>query len=238
MADIMKPAHMADALHLQVRLPDQQFLRPIDPKPGDIILHGVSGKPPEQPCKILRADMDLTGQAVHIRDSRGICFNSFYYRSHILAVERMLCLRMLPVNTGKMHQKFIALDRKSQVVQTVFLIGKKRSVDPLLKILSLFRANEKVRSFPAYFPDVIRQSPAEGQESGPPAFGVVPVAVRRVGSDQDPFARVQDDILPGQGDRPLAALRLEPVVQGKAFWAGNGFLEPAVPMLSMVRGSS
>ena len=110
-ADVMKPAHMADALHLQIRLPDQQLLRPVDSEPGDIILYGVSGKPPEQPCKILRADMNLTGKAVHIRDSRGICFNSFYYRSHILAVERMLCLRMLSVNAGKMHQKFIALDR-------------------------------------------------------------------------------------------------------------------------------
>lgn len=172
--------------------------------------------------------MDLTGQAVHIRDSSGICFNSFYYRSHILAVQRMLCLRMLPVNAGKMHQKFVALGGKAQVVQTVFLIGKKRPVDPLLEILSLFRVNEKVRSFPAYFPDVIRQCSAEGQESGPPAFGVVPVAVRRVGGDQDPFARIQDDVLPGQSDRSLPVLRLEPVVQGKAFWTGNGFLRPAV----------
>lgn len=91
-ADIVKPAHMADALHFQVGFPHQQFLRPVDPEPGNIVLHGVSGKTAEQPGKVLGRDVDLTGQAVHVGDGCGICFNSFYYRRHILPVQWMFRL--------------------------------------------------------------------------------------------------------------------------------------------------
>ena len=102
-ADIMKPTHVADALYLQVGIPDQQLFCPVDPEPDDIVLYGVSGETPVQPGQVLRRNVDLMGQAVLVGYGRRICFDFLCYRRDILPVQRMFCLRMLHINTGKMH---------------------------------------------------------------------------------------------------------------------------------------
>lgn len=109
----------------------------------------------------------------------------------------MLCLALLLVKPGQMHEKFIALDREPPIIQGIFLTGRECMIDPGLKICSFFGMDEEKGGLAADLVDVVCQCAAKGNKSGLPAFRDVLVTMRRVRGDQNAFARMQQEVLAG-----------------------------------------
>ena len=119
-ADIAVAAESGDAVERSVGTADEKLLGAADAQNADVRADRAADKTLEQACQILRFDMELFREIIHIERVGKMTFDFLHCRADILEIQRMLRPGKAGAELGKACQELKASDGERSIVDVIF----------------------------------------------------------------------------------------------------------------------
>ena len=119
-ADIAVAAEGGDAVERSVGTADEKLLGAADAQNADVRADRAADKTLEQACQILRRDMELFREIIHIERVGKMTFDFLHCRADILEIQRVLRPGKAGAELGKACQELKASDGERSIVDVIF----------------------------------------------------------------------------------------------------------------------